>query len=112
MIQFTKIAQAIDVVYQATDFNTTATVTMNVYNPSNALVAGSPIAMTQVATTGVYKGSFTPTLSGTYTAIILENGLQKASASTSVIYHDLDTIGTVVDSISTAPGYSSGGVIP
>jgi len=112
MIQFARITEGVEVVHRGTDFNSSLTCVMRVYDGSDVEIAGSPFAMTAIGTSGLYKAVFTPVTAGTFKVVVSENGNSRSAATTVVGGHNLESIGNAVNGISTSPGYSDGGYIP
>jgi len=77
---------------------------MNVYNQAHVKDVGKSIAaMTEVEATGRYYGAFIPDAEGEWAAMLYSVGPPMSGHVTeafSVIGHDIDSIGDVVDTIA------------
>jgi hypothetical protein len=93
-----KVSEAISVIYQAVNVQSGATVNMEVFDATRAIVVGGPTQLTEMGTTGRYYGSFTPDVIGDWSVQIQEsNGTGKVTKSFSVGTQNIEGIGTAVE---------------
>ena len=97
-----KVNEAIEIVYQTLNSATGKTVNMEVYDEGHVLVAGGPIVLTELGTTGRYYGPFTPDAEGEWSVQIQENdGTGKVTKAFSVGAYNLVDVGSQADAIKT-----------
>lgn len=96
-----KVGEAVEVVYQALNAKTAATINMEVYDEAHVLVPGGPIVLTELGASGRYYGAFTPDNVGEWQVQIEEsNGDGKVVKAFSVGTKHLQDVGATVDSIA------------
>lgn len=99
-----KVGDEIKVVYQAPGRESGATVTMTIYDEAGALdpINFPDVVMSEVASTGRYRGSFTPDNEGEWeVSISLPGEVGSIIKQYSVGGYSLDGIGDIVTGIST-----------
>lgn len=95
-----KVGEAVEVVYQALNAKTGATVNMEVYDETHSLVAGGPTVLTELGASGRYYGAFTPDAVGEWSIQIQEAGGDgKVVKAFSVGTKHLQDVGASVDSV-------------
>ncbi len=95
-----KVGEAIEVVYQAGNAKTGATVNMEVYDEAHIIVEGGPIVLTELGASGRYYGPFVPDAEGEWSVQIQESdGTGKVTKAFSVGSHNVKDIGASVDTI-------------
>ena len=95
-----KVNEPIEVLYQALNAKTAATVQMEVYDESHAKVLGGPTQLTELGTTGRYYGSFTPIAEGSWSVQLQESdGSGKVAKTFSVGANNLQDVGAKADAI-------------
>ena len=96
-----KVGEAIEVVYQALNAATAATVNMEVYDETHTLVIGGPTVLTELGVSGRYYGSFVADTVGEWSVQIQESdGTGKVVKAFSVGSHHLQDVGATVDAIA------------
>jgi len=100
-----EVGKAVDVTYHAKKHTTGLTdVTAKIYDESRAedAVNFPDVTLTEISTTGVYYGSFTPDAKGVWTVMV--DSATKSDPQEFTINvgdYDLDSIGTTLDSVQT-----------
>jgi len=96
-----KVGEAVEVVYQALNAKTAATVNMEVYDEGHVIVVGGPIVMTELGSSGRYYAPFTPDAEGEWSVQIQESdGSGKVTKAFSVGSHNIKDVGATVDTIA------------
>jgi hypothetical protein len=98
------INEAIQVTYQASGAKSGETVTMEIFDETGAkdLVNFPDVIMTEILTSGRYKGSFTPDAQGEWVIMISHgSGKGKIVKQYSVGGYNLDSVGQTVDTIQS-----------
>jgi len=101
-----RVGEGVEVVYQAQNAATGVVVNMEVYDETKTLVAGGPIVLMELGTSGRYYGTFTPDAQGEWLVQIeQEGGIGKAVKAYSVGEHNIHEIGakviTIEDNVSS-----------
>lgn len=101
MLNLSKSGQTVYILYGAKNYTSSLTIVAEVYNPSNAQIAASPITLSEIGTTGLYGGTFTPAAGseGEYKIKIQEGSQYRAHASIKITEHDIVSVGGEVTSI-------------
>ena len=95
-----KVGEAVEVVYQALNAASGKTVNMEVWDESHTLVAGGPVVLTELGSSGRYYGTFIPDAEGEWNVQIQEaDGTGKVVKAFSVGSHHLKDVGATVDEI-------------
>ena len=101
-----KVNEVIELGYQAPGAKSDLTIKADIYNPSKELVSvGVPLQ--EVGSSGTYRGSFTPTIGGTwqvimYTEVDSYTRDSQVTKSYSVGLYNLEDVGIAVDALQTA----------
>jgi hypothetical protein len=99
-----KVNEAIRIVYQPDGAKTGETVTTEIFDETGAkdVVNFPDLVHTEIGTTGRYEGQFTPDTEGNWTTMTsYSSGKGKVVRNYSVGGYNVDSIGTIVDEIST-----------
>jgi len=100
-----RVGEGIEVVYQAQNAATEVVVNMEVYDETHTIVAGGPIVLVELGTSGRYYGTFTPDEAGEWSVQIEQaGGVGKATKSFSVGGHNIHEIGAKVVTIEDNVG--------
>ena len=92
-----KVGEAIEIIYQAVNVQSGATVNMEVFDQTHTIVAGGPTQLTEIGATGRYYGSFIPSVSGDWSIQIQESdGTGKVTKSFSVGAHNIESLGAAI----------------
>lgn len=100
-----KVGEVIEVTYQATKSQSGLTdVTMEIYDETGAKDIGNfpDVVLTEIISTGRYKGSFTPDVEGKWRIMI--NSTSKSGKMVrdfDVIGHNIDAVGDAVATVDT-----------
>jgi len=99
-----KVGSSVDVVYKATGDTTGLTdVKMKIFDETHSPDPTNfpDVTMTEIGTTGIYWGSFTPDAAGPW-AVKVDSVTKKGPAIQSVVVtnHDLDSLGTLITSLN------------
>jgi len=102
MLNISKNGQSLYILYGSKNYGSGRTVTAEVRNGSNATITGSPFTLTEIASTGLYGVSITPSVSTPpeeFKIKITEDSTARAHASVKITEHDIDSVGGNVVSI-------------
>ena len=101
-----KVNEAIEIGYQAPGAKSDLIIKADIYNPSKELISlGVPLQ--EVGSSGTYRGSFTPTIGGTwqvimYTEVDSYTRDSQVTKSYSVGLYNLEDVGLAVNALQTA----------
>jgi hypothetical protein len=100
-----EVSKPVDITYRAAKHTSGLTdVTMQIYDESRALDAINfpDVVMTEIGSTGIYYGSFTPDAKGTWT-VMIDSATKSGPDEQTIIVgdYDLDSLGATVDNIKT-----------
>ena len=95
-----KVGEAIEVIYQAQNAASEVVINMEVLDETKTVVAGGPIVMTELGSSGRYYASFVPDEVGEWSIQIeQEGGVGKTAKAFSVGGHNVHDIGAQVGTI-------------
>lgn len=110
MLNASKIGNSVHVTYHSQNFQSGVVCTVEVLDPTNVAVAGSPFTMVEIPSTGVYQANFTPSMLGVYNIIVQEAGNSKAHTQIQIQNSDIDSVAAAISGI-LPPSTQSGGRI-
>lgn len=98
MLNLSRNGRSIYILYGSSNYITGHTVVAEIYDEAN-VKNSSNVTLSEIGTTGLYGGSFTPDAVGEWKVKIKDNVLYKAHASITITEHDEVSIGGDVVSI-------------
>jgi len=101
MLNLSRNGQAVYMLYGSKNYGNGSTVLAYVYDNANSQISGSPFTLSEIASTGLYGNTFTPSTTGEYKIQITEDGTERAHASIKITTDDIESVGSNVTSIKS-----------
>lgn len=95
-----KVGEAIEVIYQAQNAASEVVINMETFDETHTVVAGGPIVMIELGSSGRYHASFIPDEVGEWSVQIEQDGgIGKTTKAFSVGGHNVHDVGATVETI-------------